>query len=180
MAQPRPGDFCCVPVCGVAGLGISVGQFLDGDRWSDYRHTEVFVGQADQAGPHGYTVSTYPDGPGKVALPCQPAKLPGSLWSSGLIELTGEQRVAITAWALENQRTGYSVLDYAALALHRLGMSDPGLRRYIASTGHQICSQFVDTAYAENDVHLFEDGRWAGFVTPADLAQLLQSRIVTV
>lgn len=180
MAQPRPGDFCCVPVSGPVGLGITVGQWLDGDRFQFYDHAEVYVGQADAAGPYGYTVSTYPRGSGKRALPCQPARLPGSLWSSGLIDLTGTQRVDITAWALAHQDTRYSFADYGALVLHRLGMRDPGLRRYIDSSGHQICSQYTDYAYAVNGVHLYDDGRWSGFVTPGDLARLLQGRIQVV
>lgn len=180
MAQPRPGDFCCVPVCGVTGLAISAGQWLDGDRWSAYRHAGVFVGQADAAGQWGYTVSTYPAGHGKVALPCQPALLPGSLWSSGLVSLASEQRTGIVSWALARQDTGYSLADYAALALHRLGMNDPGLQRYVKSTRKMICSQFTDAAYRFNGVQLFDDGRWEGFVTPGDLAGLLLSRITTV
>lgn len=177
LAQPRPGDFCCVPVSGPVGLGITVGQFLDGDRFQFYDHAEVYVGKADAAGPHGYTVSTYPSGPGKRALPCPAAMLPGSLWSSGLIDLTGTERTGITAWAMDHQDVSYSFLDYGALVLHRLGMRDPGLQRYIASTGHQICSQYVDTAYSANGVQLYDDKRWTGYVTPGDLAKLLQSRL---
>ena len=180
MAQPRPGDFCCIPVSGPVGFGISLGQWLDGDRWSDYRHTEIYVGRADADGPFGYTVSTYPSGPGKRALPCAPAKLPGSLWSSGLIDLTGVQRVGITEWALAHQDVRYSFLDYAALTLHGLGISDPALQRYIAATSHMICAQYVDKGYAVNGVKLFTDERWNGYVKPGDLAQLLQSRIQVV
>jgi hypothetical protein len=180
MAQPRPGDFACVPVSGPVGLGITLGQFLDGDRFQFYDHTEVYVGQADAAGLYGYTVSTYPSGPGKRALPCQPAKLPGSLWSSGLIDLTGAQRVGITEWARSHQDTGYSFADYGALVLHRLGVQADWLREFIAASSHQICSQYVDAGYTANGVQLFEDDRWSGYVTPADLAQLLQSRIRVV
>lgn len=180
MARPRPGDFCCVPVCGPVGFGISAGQFLDGDRWSDYRHAEVYVGKADAAGPFGYTVSAYPGGKGKVALPCPAARLPGSLWSSGLIDLTGTQRTGITAWAMEHQAVAYSFADYGALALRRLGLQDPGLRRYIMATRKMICGYYTDRAYSVNGVHLFGDGRWEGFVTPGDLAGLLLSRVRVV
>jgi hypothetical protein len=174
VAQPRPGDFTCIPVSWPVGLGITVGQWLDGDRFNFYDHAEIYVGRADTACPYGYTVSTYPDGPGKRPLPCDPAKLPGSLWSSGLIDLTGTQRVDIVEWALAHQDTGYSFADYGALVLHRLGMKDPGLRRYIAATRKMICSQYVDAAYRLNDVNLFSDGRWEGYVTPGDLSGLLQ------
>lgn len=174
LAQPRPGDFCCVPVSGPAGLGITVGQWLDGDRFNFYNHAEIYVGQADAAGPYGYTVSTYPRGSGKRALPCQPARLPGSLWSSGLIDLAGTQRVDITAWALAHQDVRYSFADYGALVLHMLRVPAPGLREYIEGTSRMICSQYVDAAYRLNGVQLYDDGRWAGYVKPGDLSGLLQ------
>jgi hypothetical protein len=177
LAQPRPGDFCCKPISGPVGVGITVGQWLDGDRFQFYDHTEIYVGQADDAGPYGYTVSTYPNGSGKRALPCQPAQLPGSLWSSGLIDLTGTQRVDITDWALAHQNIDYAFIDYGALVLHALHVPAPGLRAFIAGTGHMICSQYVDAAYRLNGVELFPDKRWEGYVKPGDLAKLLQSRI---
>ena len=161
------------------GVGVTIGQWLDGDRFQFYDHTEVYVGRADADGPFGYTVSTYPDGRGRKALPCQAAALPGSLWSAGLIGLTGAQRAGITEWALAHQDVGYGFLDYGALILHGLHVPAPGLREYIDSTKHQICSQFVDSAYSANSVHLFDDGRWSGYVKPGDLAQLLQGLLVT-
>ena len=175
ISQPRPGDFCCVPISGPVGAGVTIGQWLDGDRFQFYDHTEVYVGRADAAGPYGYTVSAYPDGKGKRALPCAPAALPGSLWSSGLIDLTGTQRVGITEWALAHQDVSYSFLDYGALILHAMHLNVPGLREYVESTGHMICSWFTDAAYLlGGQVHLFDDGRWEGYVKPGDLAGLLQ------
>lgn len=161
------------------GLGISVGQWLDGDRFSFYDHTEVYVGKADAAGPYGYTVSTYPDGKGKRALPCPPQELPGSLWSSGLVDLTGTQRTGITSWVMARQDVRYGFLDYGALALHAAHLNPPGLRKFIESTGTMICSQYTDAAYLANSVHLFGDGRWQGYVKPGDLAGLLQARLAS-
>jgi hypothetical protein len=180
MAQPRPGDFVCVPVSGPVGFGITVGQFLDGDRFQFYDHTEIYVGRADAAGPYGYTVSTYPSGPGKRALPCAPASLPGSLWSSGLVDLTGTQRTGITQWALDHQDVRYSFADYGALVLHMLRVPAPGLREYIDSTEHMICSQYTVAGYRANGVELFPGADWPGYVKPGDLARLLQRRIRVV
>ena len=180
LATPRLGDFCCVPVSGALGIGITLGQWLDGDRWQFYDHTEIYVGEPDDAGPHGYTVATYPNGHGKRALPCPPAELPGSLWSSGLLDLSGTQRVDIVDYALSHQDTGYSFLDYGALVLHGLRFPFPHLRRYIESTHHQICSQFVDSAYQAAGIELFSDRRWQGYVKPGDLAQLVQGWIAAV
>jgi hypothetical protein len=64
---------------------------------------------------------------------------------------------------------GYSFLDYDAIAAHRLHLPVPGLRAYIGSTGHLICSQLCDQAYADVGAHLYADGRWPGYVTPLDL-----------
>jgi hypothetical protein len=174
-AIPQPGDFCCVPVSGRLGRLIEAAQWLAGDRFQPYDHTEVYVGQADDAGPHGYTISAYPDGRGRRPLTAPAAALPGALWSAGLIPLTPAQRAGIVAWCGEHADVAYSWADYAALILHRLGSDDPALRRYIASSRSLICSQYVDLAYSVNEVRLFQDGRWPGFVKPGDLAMLLQA-----
>lgn len=174
VSTPEPGDFACVPISGAVGVGITIGQWLDGDRFQFYDHTEIYIGNSDADGPYGYTVSAYPNRRGKLPLPCPPSQLPGSLWSSGLIALTPEQRLGIVSWALAHDDVGYSFLDYAALVLHGLHIPAPGLRNYVKSTNHLICSQLVDTAYNVNGVHLFNDGRWEGYVKPGDLAQLLQ------
>ncbi len=65
----------------------------------------------------------------------------------------------------------YSFLDYLALAAHRYRLPVPGLRTYIKSTGHLICSQLVDACYQAAGVQLFDDHRWNGYVTPSDLAR---------
>lgn len=183
-----PGDFCIVPIPGGAGLGIEAGQWLLAllrgwprarvRRMRPYDHAEIYIGQPDAEGPHGYTIGAYPgnDKPGRSgrrALPCPPAELPGALWSSGLIPLTPAQRDGIVAWAQAHARVPYSLIGYLAIAAHGLRIPLPGLREYIAGTGHMLCSQFTDADYAANGVHLFEDGRWPGFVDPLDLADLL-------
>jgi hypothetical protein len=177
LADPQPGDFVCVPVSGPVGIGITIGQWLDGDRFQFYDHTAIYVGQPDEAGPYGYTVSTYPNGKCRRALPVAAAQLPGSLWSSGLITPGGGQRAGIVAWALAHQDVHYSFLDYGALVTHALHIPAPGLRGYINSTAHMICSQYVTAGFQANGVHLFPAGRWDGYVKPGDLAKLLQQLI---
>lgn len=182
LVPPEPGDFCCIPVAGKIGAGIEFGQFLAGDRFQPYDHAEIYTGQPDEAGPHGYTYSAYPSNgkgglTGKRPLPCEPARLPGALWSSGIIDLTGPQRALVTAWCVAHPDVPYSWVDYGALALHALRIPAPGLRGFIASTRSLICSQYVDTALTASGVHLFADGRWPGYVKPGDLAGLLQGLI---
>ncbi len=162
-AEPQPGDFLVRPVPGVVGWGISLGQLANGEDWSRHDHAEVYLGG-------GETASAYPDRRGIRPL----GDATGAVWSSGRFELTFEQRAGIVAWCREHPAVGYSGLDYLAITLHRLGMRDPALRRYIASTGHMICSEYTDAAYNYGgDVHLFRDGRWEGYVTPEDLAGLI-------
>lgn len=183
LAQPQPGDFNCVPIAGGVGLGIEFGSWLAGDQLEPYDHAEVFIGEADRSGPYGYTVSAYPDNgkngrTGKRALPCAPQLLPGSIWSSGLIDLSFTQRANIIDWCLAHQNVKYSALDYAAIAMHTFHLDVPGLKSYIRSTDRMICSYYVDAAYnLGGSVHLFEDGRWEGYVKPGDLADLLETEV---
>src|SRR5258708_29450415 len=81
------------------------------------------------------------------------------------------QRTAICLAARSNIGVGYSWADYMAIAAHRLHIPSPGLRDFIADSTHQICSQLIDTCYADAGVHLFADGRWPGYVTPADRSE---------
>lgn len=199
-AIPQPGDFCCVPVSGPVGRLIRAGERLNGSKFSEYQHAEIFMGRMLPASavissglvtgvpgggtrpddlitrPHGWTFSAYPGGARLTELACPPEELPGALWSSGSITLTQLQRDLICAAALRQTGTPYSWLDYWALALHRWHINDPALQRYIASTQSMICSQLVDWAWGEAGVHLFTDGRWPGYVTPADLAAVIESR----
>lgn len=182
LADPQPGDFCCIPAGGWLGTGIEVAQFLAGDRFQKYEHAEVYVGRPDAHGPHGYTVSAYPSNgkqgglTGLRRLPCAPRQLPDSIWSSGIIELTDVERSGIVAWCMTHTDVLYSWPDYGAIALQRLHVRLPIIKEYIASTGHMICSQFTDAAMLYGgDVHLFDDGRWPGDVTPGDLADMLET-----
>jgi hypothetical protein len=168
-----PGDFCCIPIHGPVGTLVSVGEWLDGTGFSHYDHAEIYVGNPDKNGPYGYTISAYFEGAHPVPCPCPPEEMPGALWSSGKIELTDQQRKSIVWWAYHMVGTDYSGLDYLALAAHRFHLPIPFLKWYIGRTKHMICSQYVDFCYDAAGVHLFEDKRWPGYVTPADLAELI-------
>jgi hypothetical protein len=94
-------------------------------------------------------------------------------WSTGLVEMTDKQREQIIATGYLRKGVPYSFLDYGALAAHRFHIPTPRLKRYIASSHHEICSQLVDSVFAFCGVHLFKDGRWPGYVTPGSLSMLL-------
>jgi hypothetical protein len=164
---PEPGDFEVVPMGGYGGKLIRVGQFLNGSGFENYEHARLYIGDGKcvQAEPGGANIVDYdPNDRG--------------MWSTGAIKLTNDQRAVITTSGIEYARAhvGYSETDYFALAARRLHLPIPGLRDYVESSGHMICSQLVDKCYQNAKVQLFKDGRWNGYVTPGDLAELLMHR----
>ncbi|MEV4558345.1 hypothetical protein AB0K51_15330 [Kitasatospora sp. NPDC049285] len=167
-SPPGPGDFAVVRMAGRTGRLIRIAQWLNGDGFADYEHAFVHVGdgqlvEAQPGGAELRPLSVYDGYP--------------TLWSTGRIALTDEQRTAIVAAARHYIGTPYSAADYFALAAARLGRPiAPLLRRYVADSRHMICSQLVDQCYQDAGVHLFTDHRWPGYVTPADLANLLKGQ----
>lgn len=160
MTDPQPGDFAVVRMAGATGRLIRAGQWLNGDGFADYEHAFIYAGddtviEAEPGGAKYTPLDEYNGVP--------------MLWSTGRIPLADGQRTAILAAAEQYIGTPYSFADYAAIAAHRLHLSTGWLRRRIANTGHMICSQLVDQAYADAGVTLFDDGRWPGYVTPGDL-----------
>src|SRR5260221_6502179 len=146
-------------------------QWLAGGR-ADYEH--AIIGIED-----GMIVEAQPGGGGMVAMHYRPARVK---WSTGMPfrhssggtsavgPLTGS---LITAAARKYVGTPYSFADYAALAARAWHLPLPGLRDFVEDNHHQICSQLVDQCYQDAGIQLFDDGRWPGFVRPADLADLL-------
>ncbi|GAA3268574.1 hypothetical protein [Streptomyces lavendulae] len=160
---PTPGDIGLVRVTSPTGALIRVGQWLNGDGFGDYQHAFLVLpeGRLIEAAPKGTRVGPSSDyDNAHVLYVCPP-------------DLTPPQRQAICAAALPYIGVPYSFLDYGAIAAHRFHLPVPGLRRYIASTRHQICSQLVDQCYEDAGVRLFTDGRWPGYVTPMALYDLL-------
>lgn len=160
-----PGDFAAVSLPGDIGTLIRIGEGLNGEGFGEYEHALVYVGG-------GLVVEAEPGGARKRIRGVEP----GDLWSTGLIPLTSVQRGDICLAADGYVGTGYSFADYLALVAHRLRIPAPGLKSFIASSGHLICSQLVDQCYQDAGVHLFDDGRWPGYVTPKSLANLLLAR----
>jgi len=161
--SPQPGDIGLTSIQGPVGTLIRAGQWANGDGFGMFEHAFVVL-------PGGRLIEAMPGGARIVPLtesdqqPVMYVAPPG---------LTYAQRVMICEMAETYEGIPYSFLDYAALAARRLHIPAPGLRRYIASTRHMICSQLADQAYADAGVHLFDDGRWPGYVTPGSLHELL-------
>jgi hypothetical protein len=172
IAKPQAGDFGLVAIKGFPGRAIWFGQGINKNGWRDYQHAVLCVGDDEvvQAEPGGATivpVSTY-DGTNIV----------WSHWSDEILTSAVRDSIAKHGRALEG--VGYSALDYGAIALHRFGINPPGLREFIANTGHMICSELVDEGITRGLVeasktvkNVFNDGRWAGYVTPLALYPIL-------
>jgi hypothetical protein len=162
---PLPGDFAVVSIGGQSGVLISAMEEIAWDHSTHFDHAFVYVGD-------GQIVQAEPGGAVKVPL----GTYEYSIWSTGILFPTQAQRNAIVTAAEKYaaEKVGYSWLDYAAIAAHRFHVPAPGLRAYIASTKHQICSQLTDQCWLDGGYHLFSDGRWPGFVAPIDLGLLLQ------
>jgi uncharacterized protein YycO len=164
MLPPQPGDFEVVPMGGEGGKWIHIAQILNNSGGADYEHARLYLG-------NGNIVEAQPGG-ARIA-PWRPVD--NGLWSTGIIELTTEQRLNIVAAGRSFAGVPYSAVDYFAIAAKhfKLGPLVPGLKDYVESSKHMICSQLVDKAYQCAGVQLFDDKRWNGYVTPADLAGLL-------
>jgi hypothetical protein len=170
--SPEPGDWAVCSVGGPGGRLIEVAEYLNGDGFAPWEHAFVYVGDGKilQAEPGGAVIVPY-------------TEHGAELWSSAKYQLTAQQRATAPVLAHGLEGIGYSWLDYASLAGHRLHVPDlpvwPGphhpvtLKTFIGDSGHMICSQLVDYFMLQLGVHLFADKRWPGDVTPAELAELL-------
>jgi hypothetical protein len=178
-----PGDFAAVHMRDSTSRLIHIGEILNGDGFADYEHAITYLGGAQDL--------ILEAEPGGAKITPMHYSAESCLWSSdsASLNLSTEQRGRVLGIAKALQGTPYSWLDYLALASHRLhipglpiwpryeiGVSPPhisgfcALKTFIADTGHEICSQMVDTVRLMNRFHLFDDGRWPGYVTPADIA----------
>ena len=173
MTAPQHGDFAVVSAGGELGRLVRLAEQANGSGpYADYQHAFIYIGGEEwRAHIGGQIIQAEPGGADYARLTPH-AK---TMWSTGHFDLTEFQRDQICDAARGYIRVPYSFLDYVALILHRLRIPAPWLKRYIASTRHQICSELVDNCYLAAGVHLFDDGRWPGYVTPADLAKLLDT-----
>jgi uncharacterized protein YycO len=168
MVTPLPGDFALTKISGITGKAIAAGQALIGDA-APVQHAMVYVGL-------GMVVQAMPSGAERI--PLEEAS-PVVQWSTGRIWLSTEQRLQILNEANDLVGTPYSFMDYASIGLAHFRVRPAWVTDFIASTGHLICSQLVDEVYLRAGVHLFDDGRLPGDVTPGDLWKLLNPTRVT-
>jgi cell wall-associated NlpC family hydrolase len=168
VTRPQPGDFALTKIRGLTGAFVAAGQALVGDA-SPVQHAYVYVGG-------GYIVQAMPSGAEKIRL--DEASEP-VVWSTGRFDLTAAERIRICYEARSLVGTPYSFLDYASIALEHFRIRPRCVRHFVADSGHLICSQLVDEVYLRAGVHLFDDDRLPGDVTPGDLWKLLHPKRVS-
>lgn len=180
-ANVKPGDFFLVSFDGknpnlsdpkkwaMNGGLIRIAQWANGNGFGQYEHAAMFIGndtivEAQSGGVALANVHRY-DGN-------------DTFWSTGIIVNSVFTQNALCAAAKGYVGVPYSWLDYAAIAAHHLHLlpATDALKNYVATSKHMICSQVVDQCYQDAKVPLFTDNRWAGFVTPGDLYQLLLAK----
>lgn len=149
------GQFGTVRTRGAAALAIRVGT------QSPVNHASVYIGggrivEAQPGGAIISPVSKYPD-----AIWSDPGLIPGL--AAGFL---------ITHYAMDLVGTPYGWPDIAALSFAAIGIRSHAIDERIERTDRLICSQLVDRAYLLAGVHLFDDGRLSGEVTPGDLYNL--------
>jgi hypothetical protein len=158
-------------ITGLVGRGIAFGEWLNGDGFGIYQHAGIVLSAYQSLdGWAGTVMEAQPGGARRTPLATYQDRDTVFVSPAGL---TPAQRRAICTAACAYEGVPYSFLDYAALGAHRLHLPVPHLRDYIATTGHQICSQLCDNSYTAAGVHLFQDV-WPGYVTPMDLWNLLR------
>jgi cell wall-associated NlpC family hydrolase len=157
VTEPRAGAFGLVRTGGWAAWLIRVGTR------STVNHAFVYIGD-------GRIIEAEPDG----ATESDVSKYSSVIWSA--VPMTDEQSSAIVAWAKAQKGVPYGWLDIAVLSLAAFGIHNRWIDRRIENTHYLICSQLVDKAYELGDVHLFDDGRLPGQVTPGDLLRLITNK----
>lgn len=167
---PRKGDFGVVKTNGWAGRLIRFGTR------SSVNHAVLVIddmGAIVQGDPHGAAGGNVTD-------------YPVAIWSTEL--LTPQERDDIAAYGLRHMGVPYSWLDCAEIGWVDTRMRLPSwlrwlfpvpfpLRRDLARDNRLMCSALVDSAYSAAGVHLFNDGRPFGGVSPGDLLDVIEGKV---
>jgi hypothetical protein len=163
-SYPPAGLIGLTTVHGDVGKFIQFGEWINGNGFGTWEHSFMSLGD-------GLIAEAEPGG-ARVAHVEEYAVIH---WCHGLYSLgTPEQHENAAFYAKKFTEAGpwgphgvsYSFLDYAAILAHRLHIPVPGLRKFIATSNHMICSQLTDRADSLAGIRDFPDDRWPGYVTP--------------
>lgn len=171
-----PGAFFLTTIDGWTGRWVAAAQAFVRGR-STYTHAGLILdhGQMIEALPGGARITRIEKlldyaADGKPLLICD-APVQRYLKGKGSPGAEQQIRTEIASKARYLEGVPYSFLDYAALAMAEWKL--PGwqlVRDRVESSQHLICSALCDRAYSWSGIHLFDDGRLPGDVTPGDLA----------
>lgn len=159
-AIPAPGTIGLSRIDGTLGWWISAGQALSGDA-AGWTHAFLVLDgdTVIEAQPKGATLA-----------PLAPYLEPGAaVFLHGWPRLNPVQVARLRNEAKRLVGTPYSFLDYVSLAALAVQIRPQWLKKYVASSGHMICSQLVDHLMCRVGAHLFDDGRPSQDVTPGDI-----------
>lgn len=160
MRTPKPGDIGLTVIKGPVGWLVRLLQWFNGDF---AKPTHVFVVLDDhtvfEAQPGGAVIS------------------PLSKYDKRWVEyvdwpLTPDKRFRIVSRARTYKGIGYNWTTYLYLAAYRLHIRPEWLKDRVQEDKRMICSQAADKIYADEDEHLFNDGRMPYDLTPGDLGRL--------
>lgn len=160
MRQPLPGTIGLTQIKGIVGWLVRLLQYLNGDF---KKPTHVYVvlddGTVFEAQPGGAVIT--------------PLSEYDDRWKVYVdIDLTSEQRYRIVRRARTYVGIGYNWTTYFYLAAYRLHIRPQWLKDRVQKDKRMICSQAADKIYADEGVHLFNDGRMPYDLTPGDLGRL--------
>lgn len=189
MSSPPPGSFFLRHPGGLGGRCIAAAQaFVRGGSYWTHAGLVLDRHEVIEAQPGGAKIrplDSILDGR-PTLISDEPVRRQVTQFGSGLSyplqvdHYEALARACVVERARDLEGTPYSFLDYLALGVaewahvHRgrvaTAVAD-ALRGYVESSGHLICSALVDRAYSNAGIHLFDDGRLPGDVTPQDLAE---------
>lgn len=173
-----PASMFLTRIPGRTGWWVGTAQALLGMP-SEWTHAGII-------GPHGVTYEAARGGvheghvndlQGRPHIVCD-APVQEAVAAAGLPDVEARDeyernlREAVVFAARELLGTPYSFLDYVALALHHLAPKariTALVRKRVEDSKHLICSAYVDRVYDHAGIHLYDDGRLSGDVTPSDL-----------
>lgn len=161
--DPIPGEFFVVRTPGWVGRGIRV--VTD----SDVNHAGLYLGD-------GRTLEAQPSG----AIFGRVSNYGEALWSGTnptLLEVARTYGAKLADQAFTHHGDRYSFVDCACIGLANLfGVHvPPPVRQRLNDPHMNMCSQLVDRIHMEVGVHLFQDGRLPGDVSPGALRDLITS-----
>lgn len=152
--MPKPGDFMLVATPGWQARGIRIVTH------SPVNHGVVLIDdthiiEADPSGARINDLAVYDGMP--------------QWWS--VRDASDRQRSVIVAAAYSHVGDPYSWIDDACIGLTDiLGVHvPPYVRERLGRSDRLMCSQLIDRCWFQAGIHLFDDGRLDGDVSPGDL-----------